>query len=146
MPVATVVESIQKEFFGALEVAVGPADASLRDLLGQLSDIDCTPEDLQTELRAISSADAATLIAATLHKGMAYSNEYMPLERANALAAEFVSAMGADPSFYSTTCIPAEPSQSIGAWYFIVSSHTFESVVYCKGRHESAFFLAIDED
>ena len=51
MHTATIADLLREEFFGATEVAVSPANTSLKALLVQLTDIECSPEDLAAELR-----------------------------------------------------------------------------------------------
>lgn len=146
MHVAIQAARIRQEFHGALEIAIGPAAASLQDLIAQLSDIECSAQDLAPEMRSISTAEARLLVSATLQKGMAYSNEYMSTARASTLATTFISSFRSEARFSSPTCIPDDYTQTVGGRYFNVSTHTFESALLGRGEHESAFFLAIDED
>lgn len=76
---------------------------------------------------------------------MAYSVELLPIEVARSLASEFILAAGEDAQFFST-CEAIDEVSGIGGWALMVTSHTFESVLYCAGTKESALLVAVDED
>lgn len=76
---------------------------------------------------------------------MAYSVDILPIELARSLAAEFICAAGEDAQFFST-CEAIDEVSGIGSWSLMVTSHTFESVLYCTGSRASALLVAVDED
>ncbi len=131
--------------FPELEVVVRAAPTSLSALLPHISDVKCTAEEFQREAKHLSADEARVLVTATLHRSMAYSVEIMPLEQARDLASQLISAIGKDANYFSN-CFADDEVNGVGQWSFMVTSHTFESVLYCVGKHENALIVAIDED
>lgn len=134
-----------REVFPAMEVSIGTTPVSLAALLEDITDVQCTAGEFASKARLLSTEEARTLITATLHRGMAYSVEIMPIEEARSLSSQLVSAAGEGAQFFSN-CHAADEINGIGSWTFMVTSHTFESVLYCVGKYESALLVAIDED
>jgi hypothetical protein len=137
---------LSASYEGVLEIAYGEAHTPLSELVSKLNDLTCSAEVLQAELRPIKVVEAHAIVWAVLHKSMAYGYEGMPAEQAMQLAWRFIDAFGKKASFFSTTVPPSDPRDSIGAWYFIGSSSTFEALLCCRGEQHSALLLATDED
>jgi ethanolamine ammonia-lyase large subunit len=114
-------------------------------MLQKIDDVQCSAEDFRSQARVLSAEQAQTLITATLHREMAYSVELLPLDEARSLASEFISAAGPEATYFSS-CAVADEVSGVGGWYFMVTTHTFESVLYCVGKRETALLVAIDED
>jgi hypothetical protein len=131
---------------GELQIACGEAHTLLSQLVGQLKDVECSVDVLKSELRPITVMQAHAIVWSVLHKSMAYHSEYMPAEQAMQLAWCFVDAFGRKASFFSTTVPPDDPRDVISSWGFVVSSHTFEAFLCCRGEQASALVLATDED
>lgn len=139
--------ALEAEFVGAFEIARASGEASLGELLEDLSECRCTSEQFEKHARRISPIEAEALLAATFRGSMAYSSEkYMSSSRASELAEQFVSSFGVHGQFYSTTCVPDHVEDGIAGWYFVVSGHTFEVALYANGEGGSAFLLVVEED
>jgi hypothetical protein len=85
------------------------------------------------------------LLAATLHRSLAYSSPLLPIEEARALASAFIAAAGSGARF-SSTCQAEDEFNGVASWSLMVTHYTFESVLYCVGEHESALLVTVDED
>jgi hypothetical protein len=95
------------EHVDVLLAAVAPVDTPLTKLLERINAVQCSAEEFAQEARAISREAARTMLAATLHRSMAFGTfEYMPLERARDLASAFITELGAGATFYSTCAVP----------------------------------------
>lgn len=135
------------EHVDTLLVAITPAGNPLAELLGKIEWVRCSAEEFTREVRAISCEEARILVGATLHRSMAFSSfEYMPLDRARDLASAFVAQLGVGAKFYSTCGVPDHEAAGVGGWYFQITKHTFESVLYCVGTQQAALLVAIEED
>jgi hypothetical protein len=144
MSLAAAVAKIEVAF-PEIEAAVLTAPTSLAVLLQHISNIQCTAEEFERQAKRLSAEEARTLLTATLHRSMAYSTELLPLEQARDLASQLISAVGNDAQFFSN-CFADDEVNGVGQWGFMVTSHTFESVLYCVGKHENALLVATDED
>jgi hypothetical protein len=145
MSLAAHVARMQEALGPCFEGVIQPSSTGLSTLLEGISDARCTAEEFTRAARSLSPQQARMLLAATLHRSMAYSSEMLPLETAKELASSFVSAAGAGAQFYST-CYAEDEVSGVGNWHVIVTGHTFESVLYCVGAHESALLVVTDED
>lgn len=145
MSLSATAKEMQQAFGPWLEAIVCPGRPAFGALLAQVSDVRCTPEEFMTAARQLGPDEARTLLTATLHRSMAYSSEILSLEEARRLASKFVAAAGEEAEFYST-CEAEDEVSGVGSWQLLVTSHTFESVLYCKGPQECALLVAVDED
>jgi hypothetical protein len=134
------------EAFGSsLQARVAQSPADLSSLLAEVGATQCSASEFLNATEALEPEQAATLLVATLHRSIAYSTEILPIDQARTLAADFIAAAGPDASFYST-CEAADEFNGIGGWSLMITGHTFESVLYCVGRAETALLVAVDED
>jgi hypothetical protein len=145
MSLRATVEKLKKVDFPQMEIAVKESPCSLNELLQEIADVQCTAEEFEQKAKQLSLEEARTLLTATLHRSMAYSNELMPIEEARALASELVENVGKNASYYSN-CEALDEFNGVGGWLFMVTNYTFESVLYCVGENEAALLVAIDED
>ncbi|MCP5283771.1 MAG: hypothetical protein H6933_02615 [Burkholderiaceae bacterium] len=95
--------------------------------------------------KELSATQAQALVTTTLHRTLAYGTELLRLEDARRLAEELVAAAGPEARFFSN-CDVADELSGVCGWKFMVTAHTFESVLYCVGTNESALLVACDED
>jgi hypothetical protein len=128
-----------------LECFVVESSAALQTLLSNVPHVQCSAEQFERQALELSVEEAEKLIVATIHRSMAYSIERMPLAEARTAASEFVGLAGTKVKYFSNCSVPDEVS-GIGGWLFMVTSHTFESILYCVGEHESALLIEVDED
>jgi hypothetical protein len=128
-----------------LECFVIESSAALQALLGNVMDVQCSAEQFERQAIELSVEEAKTLIVATIHRSMAYSIERMTIGDARIAASKFVGRAGTKVKYFSNCCVLDEVS-GIGGWRFMVTSHTFESVLYCVGEHKSALLIEVDED
>lgn len=145
MSLALSVSKMQDAFGPWLEGVVRPGRVAVDELLNDISDVICTSAEFLSAAKPLSAEQAQVLLVATLHRSMAYSVDILPIEEARSLAAEFIYAAGADAQFFST-CEAIDEVNGIGSWNLMVTSHTFESVLYCTGGSASALLVAVDED
>jgi hypothetical protein len=145
MSLAAVVEKIQSSMYPTLEGVTRQSPAQLEQLLCEITEVQCTAKEFQEKACSLSAEQAKTLMTATLHRSLAYGAELLALEQARELAEQLVEAAGPEASFFSN-CEVTDEVSGIGGWRFMVTKYTFESVLYCVGRHESALLVAVDED
>jgi hypothetical protein len=136
---------MQEAFGPWLEGVVLPGQVAVAELLGRITDAQCTPTEFLDAAISLSPEQARVLLVATLHRSMAYSVDIMPIEQARSLAADFIVAAGDDAQFFST-CEAVDEVSGIGGWTVMVTNHTFESVLFCTGSKASALVVVVDED
>lgn len=145
----TLAEAVSKiagaMIYPTLEAVVHPTPVSLAELLDNITDVQCTAEEFLLYSRRIAAEEAQRLITATLHRSLAYPVELVPLEQARALASQVIASAGRDAEYY-TNCEVTDEQPGVAGWDFMVTSHTFESVLLCVGRHETALLVAAEED
>lgn len=145
MSLTAILKTIQESVFPEIEGTAWKSPVGLAEMLAAITDIRCTANEFQAKALRLSPEQAETLITATLHRTMAYGSEVLPLVEARRLSQEFVRAAGPDAEFLSN-CIVTDEVSGVGGWQFKVTTHTFESVLCCLGKSESALLFAIDED
>lgn len=145
MSLATAVEKVQGSIYPNLEGVARQSPANLDEMLSRITEVRCTGFEFQEKAVRLSREQARTLITATLHRTLAYGAELLPISEARKLAEEFVEAAGADAQFL-TNCVVTDEVSGVSCWHFMVTSYTFESVLYCIGKKESALLVAVDED
>ncbi len=144
MSLAEPIEKMRQALGPCFEAVFQQGEVPFASLVSGISDVQCTPEEFTALALQLSPEQAKVLLVATLHRSMAYSSELLSLENARELASEFIAKAGENASFYSTCEVEDEVS-GVGSWRLMITSHTFESVLYCKGA-ESALLVMIDED
>jgi hypothetical protein len=145
MSLATAVERVQGSVYPTLEGVARRSPADLDEMLSTITGARCTALEFQEKALRLSREQARTLITATLHRTLAYGAELLPLGEARKLAQEFVEAAGAEAQFFSN-CLVTDEVSGVGGRHFMVTTYTFESVLYCMGKNESALLVAVDED
>jgi hypothetical protein len=128
-----------------MEVAVCSAPCSAEELFKKLPVVRCTHAEFMAAARLLTSEEARVLLTATLHRSMAYAKELAPLDVARRLALCFVEAAGPGAMFYSSSDA-ADEVTGVNAWRHMLTEHTFEAVLYCEGKDESAMLVLVDED
>jgi hypothetical protein len=145
MSLSAVIEKMQRQALPHMEAVVREASADLALLLCEVSDVQCTAQEFIEHAEELTEANARTLLTATLHRSLAYGSQILPLSQARQLAQEFINAAGHGAKFYSTSHAVDEVN-GVASWSLLVTTHTFESVLYCVGQEESALLVEIDED
>ena len=134
------------EAFGLLNTSVASSPAELEAMLAEVGATECTAAEFLGVVKRLQPQQAANFLTCTLHRSRAYySHEFMPLEEARVLAADFVDAAGPGATFYSTGVVSDE-LRRIGPAYVVLTTSVFESVLYCVGARETALLLVKEDD
>ena len=145
MSLAEAVARVEGAIYPTLEAVVRAAPVDLRDLLSGITAVQCSAEQFEREAKQLSAEEAKVLLIATLHRSLAHSVEIMPIAQARELTTQFIAAAGADARYFSN-CDVTDELNGVGGWRFMVTSYTFESVLYCITQEECALLVAVDED
>jgi hypothetical protein len=134
------------EAFGLLDASVASSPAELEAMLAEVGATECTAAEFLGVVKRLQPRQAANLLTCTLHRSSAYcSHEFMPLEEARVLAADFIDAAGPGATLYSTGLVSDE-LRRIGPAYVVLTTSVFETVLYCVGAKESALLLVKEDD
>jgi hypothetical protein len=145
MSLIQAIEQIDKATNSRLSAVVRPMPADLAEMLKSIGNVQCEADAFMRQALELTAEQARILITATLHRDMAYSVELLPLAEARSLAKVFIAAAGSEARYFSN-CEVIDEVSGVGSWSFMVTTHTFESVLYCIGEAEAALLVAIDED
>jgi hypothetical protein len=133
MSLAQAVAKIEESIHPALESVARQTPANIAELPAEIPDVKCSAAEFEQWKRQLSGDQAAMLLTATLHRCMAYAVELLPLQEARSLAGALITAAGPGATHFSKRQVDDEVS-GIGGWSFMVTSHTFESILYGEGR------------
>jgi hypothetical protein len=128
---------------GLLDASVACSPPELEAMLAEVGATECEAAWFLGAIKRLEPQQAADQLTCRLHRSMAHhSHEFMPLEEAQALTADFVDAAGPEAVFYAASA----GSDRNGLASVGLTTSVFEWVLYCVGASETALLLVSEND